>query len=105
MEKNYFSYVNEITEGNLESLYQLISLQYKKFVRFYSLVKDYSSLITKVKYEFNSPSSLDVVLYFQTTKKLATIKKEFDDKIANSDYSGTIEVGKNKLSMSIVLDE
>jgi len=105
MNKDYFSYVNDMTEGNLESLYQLISLQYKKFVRFYNLVKDYSSIVSKIKYEFKSSSSLDVEIYFNTKRKLENIKEEFDEKILNSDYTGNIEVGKNKLLMSIILDE
>lgn len=105
MKKDVVDYMNELTSSNLNSLEQLISLQYRKFIQFYRLVKDYSDIITKVKYEFNSPSSLDVVLIFDTKRDLKDIKKELISSMEKSKYNGSIKVVKKSIYMSIILDE
>jgi hypothetical protein len=98
-------YINDLSDSNLETLEQIISLQYRKFIRFYQLIEKYSGIIKKVQYEFISPSSLDVVLIFDTKRKLENIKKEIDDEMEKLKYDGSTEVKKKTIAMSIVLDE
>lgn len=105
MNQNYFSYVNEMTEGDLESLHTLITVHYKKFIKFYDLVKEYSDIISKIEYEFNSSSALDVAISFNTKMKLDDIKIDVGNKMMNSNYIGVIEVNNKKLLISITLDE
>ena len=105
MKQEMSDYMNAMTSSDLETLEKIISLQYRKFVKFYKLVKDYSGLISKVKYEFNSPSSLDVVLTFNTKRNLENIKKELESSMEKNSYDGIVESVKKGLFISIKLDE
>lgn len=105
MNKDMVDYMNELSSCNLETLEQIISLQYRKFVRFYKLVEGYSGDINKIKYEFNSPSSLDVVLTFKRKKELSKIKNELEDSMKKSSYDGSVKLNKKEILISIELDE
>lgn len=97
--------MNDLTGSSLDNLEQIVTLQYRKFVRFYKLIEKYSGIIKKVHYEFNSPSSLDVELTFDTKKSLESIKKELDDEMTKKEYSGSTLIKKKSILISIVLDE
>ena len=98
-------YINSMTEGNLDSLEQIISLQYRKFIRFYRLVEGYSELIKNLKYEFNSPTSLDVLLVLESKAKPENIKKEIEASMSESKYDGEVKLVKKNVFISIILDE
>lgn len=103
--KSMADYMNCLTGSSLGTLEQIISLQYRKFVRFYYLIEKYSGIIKKIHYEFNSPESLDVELEFNTKKTLESIKKELDEEMGKNDCEGLITIKKKSLYISIVLDE
>jgi hypothetical protein len=103
--KSMSDYMNDLTGHSLDTLEQIISLQYRKFVQFYRLIEKYSNIINKVHYEFNSPLSLDVELEFNTKKTLETIKKELDESIKKNNYDGLITIKKKNIIISLVLDE
>ena len=105
MKKSMTSYINDMTSGNLDTLEKIISKQYRKFVRFYNLIREYSSLISKLKYEFNSDSSLDILLYFETKRDLKNICSEIESKMDDSEYDGGITVSKKTMYISLILDE
>ena len=98
-------YINDMTSGDLETLEKIISLQYKKFVRFYKLIKEYSGLISKLKYEFNSASSLDILLYLETKRDPEKIRDEIECSMRESEYDGTVSVVKKNIFISLFLDE
>ena len=106
MKKSMDSYINDMTSGNLDTLEKIISVQYRKFVRFYNLINEYSSLISKLKYEFNSPSSLDVLLYLDTKRDLNKLCDEIESKMSDNSYDGDVSVVKKKsIYISLILDE
>lgn len=105
MKKEMSDYINGMTENNLETLEQIITLQYRKFIQFYKLVEEYSGIITKVKYEFISPSSLDVLLVLNTKRDLSNLKKELEKSMEKSKYDGSVKVVKKNIFISIILEE
>ena len=105
MKKDLVDYLNALSSSDFDILEKIISLQYRKFVRFYKLVSEYSGIISKVKYEFNSPSSLDVVLNCDTKKNLGSIKKELESSMEKSKYDGEIKLIKKNMYISLTLDE
>lgn len=105
MKKEMSDYINGMTENNLETLEQIITLQYRKFIQFYKLVKEYSGIITKVKYQFISPSSLDVLLVLNTKRDLSNLKKELEKSMEKSKYDGSVKVVKKNIFISIILEE
>ena len=99
-------YMNSLTGDNLDTLEKIISHQYRKFVRFYFLVKEYSDIIDKLCYEFNSESSLDIIIKFKSKKDdLKSIKKELDKMISKNDYIGSVEIIKKDMMISISMEE
>ena len=94
-----------MTSGNLDTLEKIVSKQYRKFIRFYNLIREYSELVSKVKYEFNSDSSLDILLYFDTKRNLKSICSEIESKMDDSEYEGSIELSKKTIYISLILDE
>lgn len=105
MKKDMIEYLNTLSSNDFDVFEQIISLQYRKFVRFYRLVREYSEMISKIKYEFNSPSSLDVVLSFDTSKNLSSIKKELESSMKKSEYEGEIKLSKKNMYISLTLIE
>ena len=105
MKKDMFDYIDKLSGKDFKTLEKIISFQYRKFIRFYRLVESYSGIITKVKYNFISPSSLDVVLTFNTKRDLGNIKKEMLKSMDENGYEGVIEHNKKNMSISITLEE
>ena len=105
MKKSMTQYINDMTSGDLETLEKIISFQYKKFVRFYKLIREYSGLISKLKYEFNSTSSLDVLLYMDTKRDLQKLCDEIESAMQKSEYDGAVSVVNKNIFISLVLDE
>lgn len=98
-------YLNALTSSDLETLDQIITLQYRKFIRFYRLIEDYSGIIKKVKYSFECPESLDILIVFDTKRDMDKIKEELLLAMNEKSYNGDIKVEKKNMYMSISLDE
>jgi hypothetical protein len=109
MKKDMTDYINSMIEDNLETLGKIISLQYRKFIRFYELVSEYSGSIDAVKYDFISPTSLDVSLTFESKEDLKKVKKEIETAMEKSKYDGSVKQESpkkdNRLFISIILEE
>lgn len=105
MKQTITDYMDELTSDNLEAFERIISLQYRKFIRFYRLVEEHSKDISDVKYEFTSPSSLDVVLIIEDTSKVKDIKSDIKSSMKTSDYEGTVTLDDNTIHISIVMEE
>lgn len=98
-------YLNVLSSGNFDTFEQIISLQYRKFVRFYKLVKKYSHLIDKLKYRFYDASSLDVVMNMDSSSDMKDIKKDLESSMKRNGYDGSIKIQKHNLYISIMLTE
>ena len=58
MKEDMFDYIDKLSGKDFKTLEKIISFPYRKFIRFYRLVESYSGIITKVKYNFISPSNI-----------------------------------------------
>ena len=105
MKKDMIEYLSALSSNDYDAFEKIISLQYRKFVRFYKLVREYSDIISKIKYDFKSPSSLDVVLNFDTKKNISSIKKELESSMKESEYEGEIKLLRKNMYISISLEE
>lgn len=105
MKKDMTSYINSMTENNFETLKQIISLQYRKFVKFYKIVAPYSSSIEKLKYQFKSANSLDVYLILDSKKDAKGLKQELESLMEKYDCNGSVELDKKDIFISIIMDE
>ena len=105
MNQNMAEYLNAMTLGDLDSLEEIISHQYRKFVRFYKLVKKFSSAIVKLKYEFGDASSLSVVLTMESASDAKELKSYLDKTLGENDYEGSASVNKKTVNVSVILQE
>lgn len=105
MVKQMNEYLNCMTGNDLDTLEKIISCQYRKFVKFYRLVEDYSDIIEEIGYEFNSPSSLDVSIKFNKKKDLKELKSSMDKYMSKYAYDGSVEIKKKMIFISIILEE
>lgn len=106
MKKNMIEYINSMSEGKLDTLGTIISLQYKKFIQFYKLVSEYSDDISKVSYQFNSSSSLDVGITFENKCNVDDISDNILNSMEKSKYDGNLtKIDKKNILMNIYLEE
>lgn len=105
MLKQMNEYLSSMSGNNLDTLEKIISLQYRKFIKFYRLVEDYSEFIDGLEYEFNTASSLDVSIKFNTKKNLKELKESMLKYMNKYAYDGFVEIKKKMMYVSIVMEE
>lgn len=105
MERDMCKYINSLTQSDMSTLEMIISHQYRKFIRFYRLIEDYSELINNVKYEFHSTSSLNVSLVFSSKKGLDGLASTINEQMKTNGYDGDARVDKKTILLRIKLDE
>lgn len=105
MSKSMPDYINMLSHGDLDVLEHIISHQYKKFIRFYKLISDYSDIIEEIEYQFTQPDALDISIAFSKNSNASDIKKELKNSMTVYGYTGKIKVSKETLFMSIELNE
>lgn len=105
MKQTMTDYINSLSEDSLETLLNIITTQYRKFVRFYSLVSKHSEHISNVKYKFEKSSSLDIALIIDDVEKIKLIKKSIKEDIETSKYEGVVDSDEKNIYLSIYLDE
>ena len=105
MKADMAEYLNALVSDDFDTFEQIISLQYRKFTRFYKLVKNYSSQIEKLRYSFTDPSSLDITLYMNDNTDMKELKNDIETSMERNGYEGILRIQKKNLHMSIILAE
>lgn len=105
MKKDMAEYLNALVSDNLDTFEQIISLQYRKFIRFYKLVNRYSSQIEKIRYSFTDANSLDITLSMCDDADMKSIKQELESSMEKYNYDGRVKIQKKNFHMSIILEE
>ena len=105
MEQCLTSYLNCLTDGDENTLDTLITLQYRKFTQFFNVLREYSGMINKMKYDFISPESLDVKVTMDTKRDLINIQKELLGCMSENGYNGDVRVEKKTLYIIIMMSE
>ncbi len=105
MKPRMSDYVNKMSGDDIEAFENIITNQYKKFIRFFKLVSKYSDEIDDLHYVFNSSNELEVDLIFVKGTDVAKIEKKISSKISELDYEAEICIKKKTISIKIFLDE
>lgn len=105
MREDMAEFLNAMTLGDLDTFEEIISHQYKKFVKFYKIVKKFASSIERLKYEFDSSESLNVVITLEDDADRKAIKSHIQKSIDGSKYEGNVRMSKSNLYISLTLVE
>lgn len=101
MKASLTTFISNLSDDNFEVFEEIVLHKYKKFIKFYWLVKPYSEEITKMKYNFSSQNILDVDITF--TKKIDM--SIIEEKLNESEYDVECKIEKNKMKLNITCDE
>lgn len=104
MKASLSEYMKEISGNELSILEEIISKKYRKFMNFFSLVKDYSDEIVSIKYNFTENTVLDLELSMKgKTKK--ELKKDMIQEMMDSGYKVESRCTAKKIKLIITYEE
>lgn len=104
MKKSMTNYLYALSEDDMDVLYEIIAMKYRKFIRLYWLLKDFSDNIIKLKYkEKTDLNVLKIVVVFSNID-VDKICKKLTSNLDDSDNI-TIESTKNEINIKILKDE
>jgi len=104
MKKSMTNYLYALSEDDMDVLYEIIAMKYRKFIRLYWLLKDFSDNIIKLKYkEKTELNVLKIVVVFSNID-VDKICKKLNSNLDDSDNI-TIESTKNEINIKILKDE
>ena len=104
MKQSMTDYLYALSENRYEVLYEIISTKYRKFIRVYWLLKDYSDNITMLKYkEKSDKDKLKITVSFSGID-VESVADKLRLCIDNSDEV-KISVHKDEIDISIHRDE
>lgn len=105
MKKSMVDYMKEMVSGDFSTLECIISTQYEKFLQFYKLMEIHEDSVDKIQYNFNTPSTLDVLLILNKKKEAKTLKEELENSIIENEYNACVEIKDKNIYISIILEE
>lgn len=104
MKKSMVDYLYALSENSYDTLYEIMSSKYRKFIRVYWLLKDYSDYIIALKYkEKTEKEKLKITVTFSGIDV-----DEVADKLKadlNPSDEVKIKVDKNNIDIDIHRDE
>lgn len=62
MKKSMSEYIKALTDNDFSILEELIQCKYRKFVKFYWMIKEHSDMISDISYNSNQIENHDVLL-------------------------------------------
>lgn len=93
-----------LSNSDVKVLEKLVSKKHRKFVKFFDLMKDYTSYIKKMTYEFTDDDTLSITLKF--TKNVSfDEKKDLIREMGESGYVVNAEVNGRDAKISIIKSE
>ena len=84
MNESLTDYAAALSGSDMDTLDDIITHKYRKFLKFFSLVRDHTSEIKKLEYEFTAADTLAISITF--TKKVSLSDKM--DMICDMEKSG-----------------
>lgn len=104
MKKSLTEYVSALTGTDMEAFEDIIVTKYKKFLKFYEIIKEYSDNVTELEYEFSDDNTLSVNVSFDKD-----IKIDKDELISDMESSGYVveksKIKSKKIKLKITYDE
>lgn len=104
MKKSLTDYAASLSGSNIEILEEIIEKKYRKFVKFFNLMKDYTDSISKLEYEFSDETTLSVKITFTKSVKLDE-KKELIAGWSKSGYDVDYDISGKKMKLVITHPE
>ena len=104
MKKSLTDYAASLSGSNIEILEEIIAKKYRKFVKFFNLMKDYTDDISKIEYEFSDDATLSIKIEFSKSVKLDD-KKELIAGWKKSGYDIDYKISGKKMKLVIIYPE
>lgn len=105
MKKEITHYLEELSGNDIETLGNIISNQYKKFLSFYRAVSEYSSDMESIEYIFECNEELNVNIIFKTAKKSEKCLQDILSYLDDNDCEGMAETEGTRCNIKLVLVE
>lgn len=105
MKKSMTEYLSSMSGNNIDKLESIIKNHYKKFLRFYNILKNHSDDCKSFEYEFTSKNKLEVIIKFKKHADIDSIVKNIQTSIDDNKYDGSITNKNNKVKIILELDE
>lgn len=104
MNKSLTDYAASLSGSNIEILEEIIKKKYRKFVKFFNLMADYTEFISKFEYEFSDESTLSINVTFTKAVKMDD-KKDLIAEWKKSGYGVESTISGKKMKVVITYAE
>ena len=104
MKKSLTEYASVLSGKKLSTLEEIVGMKYKKFIRFYEIIKDQSEYIKKMEYVFTDIDSLAVDVIFTKSITLDD-KKELIHELKDVGYKIDSKITGKKVKLKITYKE
>ncbi len=103
MKQSMTEYISVLSSNEFDIFEEIVQKKYKKFKKFFYLMKENSDLIDKMEYKFTDSSNLSVILTCSKAPK--KLKKELLDELESIGYIVNHEIKGKKINIEIEYDE
>ena len=104
MKKSLTEYASVLSGSSINCLEEIVGKKYKKFIRFYAILKDQSEYIKKMEYEFTDIDQLAVSVTFTKNVSLDD-KKDLISDMKKAGYKIDSKITGKKVKLKITYKE
>jgi hypothetical protein len=104
MKKSLTDYAAKLSGSNIELLEEIVGTKYRKFIRFYEILKDQTDSIKSMEYEFSDKTELSATVTFTKSVSLDN-KKDLIAKMEKAGYTITSKITGKKVKLKIQYEE
>ena len=104
MKKSRTEYASILSCSKIEYLEEIVGMKYKKFIRFYEILKDQSEYITDMKYDITDIDELSATIVFTKNVSLDD-KKDMISEMESAGYKIDSKITGKKVKLKIKYKE
>lgn len=104
MKESLIDYATSLSNQNIDVLEDLIIKKYRKFIKFFHLIRDFTPSIKKMEYDFADKETLSITITFTKSIKLDT-KKDLISDMEKSGYKVNSKITGKKVKLTIKYKE
>ena len=105
MKKSITNYLYALSEDDMDILYEIIAMKYRKFIQLYWLLKDFSNNIIKLKYKEKTEKNILKIVVGFSDINVNNVVDRLQNEINKSDRDITVELSDNEIIIVISKDE
>lgn len=105
MKKSITNYLYALSEDDMDILYEIIAMKYRKFIQLYWLLKDFSNNIIKLKYKEKTEKNILKIVVGFSDINVNNVVDRLQNEINKSDRDITVELSDNEIIIIISKDE